>query len=283
MISIELYLFILLALNINSIRTENDIIQNSTQKALNGIKNASTNSNSIDTKNNTISNNVITSQFNPILRKPTSSTPVSTTSSNFAVKFIKKTSRNETIEHMEHEGRVKAVLASLLLDNSPNANQTSIPRVNLLNRCWLQPCMNNATCYGSVYSYHCFCQPGYVGINCEIKLQFNVTKRKIKKCHDSYCNQKGDCYVNYDAKKYCKCIDGYFGINCEMHYYKNAMSVSQFKKINSLSTTSTIASTTNVSNDEIKKNLTTTVSILTSTSNEKYLSSYKIITKSIIP
>lgn len=265
MISIRFYLFVLLALHINSIRTENDFnqSQNSTKSNLDDIKNTTT--------------NIITSQFNPILRKPTSFAPLSTSSSSSPVKFIKKTSTNETSSDIEHEGRVKAVLASLLLESGPNSNQTHAPRVNLLNRCWLQPCMNNATCYGSVNSYHCFCQQGYVGINCEIKLQFNVTKRKIKKCHDSYCNQKGDCYVNYDAKKYCRCIDGYFGINCEMHYYKNKMAVKNFNKLTSLPSST---STTTI-DYQIKQNLTTTSSSLITTSNET--SSYKPISETTIP
>jgi hypothetical protein len=280
MIAIELYLFFLLALNINSIRTENDVnkSENSTQTALDDTKNTTVNS--IIIQNNTSSNNVITSQFNPILRMPTSSTPVSTTSSISSVKYIKKTSTNETDSDSDHSGRVKAVLASILLDSGSNGNQANIPRVNLLNRCWLQPCMNNATCYGSVNSYHCFCQSGYVGINCEIKLEFNVTKRKIKKCHDSYCNQKGDCFVNYDAKKYCKCMDGYFGINCEMHYYKNTMAVKKFIKLTSPPTSK---STITRSNNENKQNLSTNNASSTTTANDKFLTSYTSITKSIAP
>ena len=34
--------------------------------------------------------------------------------------------------------------------------------------CTSNPCQNEATCVGDEDSYQCFCQPGFVGTNCEI-------------------------------------------------------------------------------------------------------------------
>ena len=77
----------------------------------------------------------------------------------------------------------------------------------MLNYCYPDPCLNNATCDSVVDSFICTCSGDYTGLLCD---------SKINPCEllpDDYCNN-GTC-VNEGNSMYCQCNEGYSGSKCE--------------------------------------------------------------------
>lgn len=68
-------------------------------------------------------------------------------------------------------------------------------------------CKNNGVCYEDVNSGpKCFCEPGYDGVDCSIK---------IDKCKLVPCQNEGKC-IRHNADYKCECKIGFMGKNCQL-------------------------------------------------------------------
>jgi hypothetical protein len=124
-----------------------------------------------------------TTEYDPILKKPTS--------------FAK--SASSTLLNSNNK----------LLTTSSSSFLMQANASNISNQCWLTPCLNGASCYGSDSSYYCYCKSGFTGINCETKVKLN------KVCHSKSCSGRGTC-IRLDETGYkCKCFQPYYGVDCE--------------------------------------------------------------------
>lgn len=78
-----------------------------------------------------------------------------------------------------------------------------------------KPCKNDALCTNTfdetgTGTYTCSCPAGFVGRNCEKKIQGNCS-------HNSPCLNGGECYVEYETKDlHCSCPLGFTGQHCEI-------------------------------------------------------------------
>ncbi|XP_028513086.1 neurogenic locus Notch protein [Exaiptasia diaphana] len=93
--------------------------------------------------------------------------------------------------------------------SSPAVNENNGPERRTIpelqgNPCISSPCLNNARCIGSDWSFTCDCPSGYTGDHCETD---------IDDCAKNPC-QNGKCIDGINSYK-CDCVAGYSGKNCE--------------------------------------------------------------------
>jgi hypothetical protein len=130
---------------------------------------------------------------------------------------------------------------------TPAPSGSSIKAKN--NQCWSNPCLNGASCYGSVNSYLCVCVRGYTGLNCGEKM------RNYKECSAEFCNSNGFCQIKALSSplanlKFCNCRIGFTGQHCEIEIRPSfnieftdttVMHILQPTRTTQISTTTTLA------------------------------------------
>ncbi|XP_040572701.1 protein eyes shut [Lepeophtheirus salmonis] len=73
------------------------------------------------------------------------------------------------------------------------------------NECWSNPCKNSGLCIDQVADYNCTCPPGYRGKVCEVN---------IDECLSDPCLNNGTCVDDVNGY-FCECHNGFAGLNCE--------------------------------------------------------------------
>ncbi|KAJ8312561.1 hypothetical protein KUTeg_009934, partial [Tegillarca granosa] len=92
-----------------------------------------------------------------------------------------------------------------------------------VNECSSNPCQHGA-CFDALNHYHCVCDPGYTGINCEkekLKNAFYVPSvpGDIDECSNSGC-LNGTC-IDQLNDFICHCYPGFTGKLCEINVYES--------------------------------------------------------------
>lgn len=77
--------------------------------------------------------------------------------------------------------------------------------------CWVNKCMNNATCVDNISSsanksYSCQCNQNYYGEYCEFKVDL---------CKNETCSNHGRC-IDFESRPKCQCFSLYEGEKCEI-------------------------------------------------------------------
>lgn len=150
-----------------------------------------------------------TSEFDPILRKPSTLRPYLL--SSFAQTRVSLNESNVSPTIRVNSLKSSFIFNSRLVDGVKNSMLNSkILERNLSNQCWSSPCLHGATCFGSPTSYYCYCDVGYTGYNCEI----NINVQNI--CGDGVCFGNGMCQIDEEQKYSCKCFSTHTGPNCDL-------------------------------------------------------------------
>ena len=93
--------------------------------------------------------------------------------------------------------------------SSPVNRTTSVDKsdgVDSVDECLSRPCANGAACIDHLLSYHCNCQPGFTGYNCQTALN---------ECDSTPCLHNATC-VDGVSSYACQCARGFSGINCKI-------------------------------------------------------------------
>ena len=76
-----------------------------------------------------------------------------------------------------------------------------------IDECASDPCRNGGTCKDAIGHYTCECLPGYHGNDCE---------KDVNECDSYPCQNQATC-INLENNYQCQCLPGFQGENCEIN------------------------------------------------------------------
>ena len=83
-----------------------------------------------------------------------------------------------------------------------------------IDYCASNPCKNQGACQDGIGSYHCVCQTGFVGSDCQYP---------VDQCNPNPCAEGSTCQ-NIAGSYRCACPEGRYGPKCDskgFYFYHN--------------------------------------------------------------